>query len=172
MVVGHSLGAAYAPLVAKAWPLSSLVYLCPAPVGPLAKTAVGAPMRASREGFPFPSARDDGTSVWDPDLAIATIYPRLPVELARSLACRLKPGSAPVDAYPLSSPPEVPTSFIYARHDEFFEPAWSQWVAREVADVQPVELDTGHFPMIEAPNETAEILLDLALAAADRAVSD
>jgi pimeloyl-ACP methyl ester carboxylesterase len=38
--------------------------------------------------------------------------------------------------------------------------------------VQPVELDTGHFPMIEAPNETAEILLDLALAAADRAVSD
>ena len=170
VVIGHSLGAGYAPLVAKATLRSSLVYLCPAPVGPF--SGVGAPMRGSRKGFPFPPERDDGTSAWDPDVAISVIYPRLAPEAARGLARRLKPGSAPVDSYPLRTPPDVPTSFIYARHDEFFDPAWSRWVAVEAAGLEPVELDSGHFPMLEIPDELAEILLQPAFSAADPAVTD
>jgi pimeloyl-ACP methyl ester carboxylesterase len=164
-VIGHSLGADYAPIVAKATLRSSLVYLCPAPVGPFSR--VGAPMRASRKGFPFPPEGADGTSAWEPDVAISVIYPRLSPELAHTLARRLKPGSAPVDTYPLRTPPDVPTSFIYARHDEFFDPAWSRWVASEAAGLEPVELDTGHFPMIEAPDELAGILLDPDIGPAD-----
>jgi pimeloyl-ACP methyl ester carboxylesterase len=66
----------------------------------------------------------------------------------------------------------VPTSFIYARHDEFFDPAWSRWVAVEAAGLEPVELDSGHFPMLEIPDELAEILLQPAFSAADPAVTD
>lgn len=161
VVVGHSLGAAYAALVADARPGAVLVYLCPAPVGPFAE--VDAPMRSTREGFRFPPNGPDGNNSWDPEVAIATIYARLPTGEARALASRLKPGSSPADAYPSTGHRAPPTTFVYAHHDEFFEPDWSRWVAREVAGVEPVGLETGHFPMVEAPELVAEILLGPAL---------
>jgi pimeloyl-ACP methyl ester carboxylesterase len=157
VIVGHSLGTGYAPLIADARPGSSLVYLCPAPVGPFSET--GAPMPSTREGFEFPPNRSDGTSVWDPDVAIAAIYPRLEPETARVVAACLKPGASPSDAYPLATQPEVPTRIVYATYDEFFNPEWSRWVAREVAGVEPEALETGHFPMVEAPDLLAEVLL-------------
>src|SRR4051794_26943068 len=101
----------------------SLVYLCPAPVGPFART--GARVASGRKGFAFPPNRADGTSVWEPEAAIAAMYPRLPAEVARSLAERLRPGASPSDSYPLRGQPGIPTTFIYAAYDEFFEPAWS-----------------------------------------------
>jgi pimeloyl-ACP methyl ester carboxylesterase len=155
VVVGHSLGAGYAPIVASERPATSLAYICPAPVGPFARTS--APMPSTREGFSFPPNRPDGTSVWEPEAARTAIYSRLPETAARELAARLKPGASPKDAYPLSAPPQVPTAFAYARFDEFFAPAWSRWVARD-AGLQPVELKTGHFPMIEAPDTLAQVL--------------
>src|SRR5436190_23596003 len=45
VIVGHSLAAGYAPLVAAAHADSSLVYICPAPAGPFSDA--GAPMQAS-----------------------------------------------------------------------------------------------------------------------------
>jgi pimeloyl-ACP methyl ester carboxylesterase len=157
VVVGHSLAAGYAPLVAATVSGARLVHLCPAPTGPFA--SAGAPMRASREGFPFPPDRPDGTSVWEPGMAIAAMYPRLAPATARAVAAGLRPGSSPPDAYPLTAPPDVPTSVVYARYDEFFDPVWSRWVAREVAGVEPIELDTGHFPMLEDPDRLAAVLL-------------
>jgi pimeloyl-ACP methyl ester carboxylesterase len=160
VVVGHSLGTGYAPLIAAERPRSRLVYLCPAPIGPF--NDGGAPMPSAREGFRFPRNREDGTSVWDPDEAIAVLYPRLPPETAQAVAAELKPGASPADAYPLHEQPAVPTSVLYARHDEFFDPDWSRWIAREIAGVEPTELDTGHFPMLEAPDALAELLTRLA----------
>jgi pimeloyl-ACP methyl ester carboxylesterase len=156
VVVGHSLGAGYAPLLADALPQSSLVYLCPAPVGPFSQ--LGAPMPSTRAGFEFPANREDGTSVWDPELAIEVIYRRLPEDQARMVASCLRPGSSPADAYPLAAHPDVPTTFIYAAEDEFFEPEWSRWVARQALGIEPLEVGTGHFPMIENPDLLARLL--------------
>jgi pimeloyl-ACP methyl ester carboxylesterase len=156
VVVGHSLATGYAPLVVNEVPGASLVYLCPAPLGPFGGEA---PMRASRPGFPFPRNDPDGNSRWDPETAIMVMYPRLAPDVARALAERLKPGSSPSDGYPLSEPPDVPTTLIYAAHDEFFEPEWSRWVAVNVAHLDPVELETGHFAMLEAPDALAGRLL-------------
>lgn len=111
-----------------------------------------------REGFRFPPDRPDGTNVWDPDEAIRAIYTRLPPGVARALADQLRPGAFPADKYPLEKQPAVPTSVIYARHDEFFDPDWSRWLARNVVHVEPIELDTGHFPMIESPDVLSEVL--------------
>jgi pimeloyl-ACP methyl ester carboxylesterase len=160
VIVGHSLATAYAPIVADRLPRSSLVYLCPAPVGPFA--IAEAPMRSSQEGFEFPPKRADGTDTWEPEVAISVLYRRLPEAAGRSLARRLRPGASAIDAYPMSTPPDVPTTLIYAAHDEFFQPEWSKWVAQELVGVEPIELDTGHFPMVEAPAAVAEILLRVA----------
>lgn len=154
--MAHSLGAGYAPLLADSLPESEVVYLCPAPVGPF--NDVGAPMGSTRAGFEFPANRPDGTSAWDPEVAIGVIYRRLPEGQARMVASCLRPGASPADAYPLSEHPSVPTTFIYAEHDEFFEPEWSRWVAREVLGVEPLEIGTGHFPMVENPDVVTRLL--------------
>jgi pimeloyl-ACP methyl ester carboxylesterase len=157
VVVGHSLGAGYAPLIADALAGASLVHLCPAPVGPFAQRP--APMREYRPGFPFPPNGPDGNSTWERNAAIEAMYPRLAPDVARELAGRLKPGSAPADAYPGQGHPSVATTFLYGAHDEFFEPEWSRWAAREIAGVGPIEIDTGHFAMFEDPDRVVELLL-------------
>jgi pimeloyl-ACP methyl ester carboxylesterase len=160
VVVGHSLAAVYAPLVAVSRRESLLVYLCPAPAGPLARS--GAPMNAGREGFPFPPNRPDGTSVWEPQAAIDAMYPRLPDEMARAAAGNLHPAAPAAGAYPLAGQPDVRTALVYATEDEFFEPAWERWVARERLGVEPIEMPCGHFPMLECPDALADVLSGLA----------
>ena len=161
VVVGHSQSSALAPLVAAARPVSLLVYLCPRMA--TFATPEGAP-GAVREGFPFPPSRPDGTSVWDPDAAIEAMYARLPPDTARALAHRLRPMAMPPGDYPLSDHPGVPAALIYAAEDEFFEPAFERFMAREMLGIEPIELRSGHFPMVEDPDAVAELL--------DRSASD
>jgi pimeloyl-ACP methyl ester carboxylesterase len=166
VVLGHSMGSAYAPLVAVQLPGALLVHLCPR-LGPF-RSPPGAPT-IFREGFPFPPTRADRKSVWDPESAITAMYPRLPRQAASALAHRLLPMAPPADEYPLSSHPDVPTALIYATDDEFFEPAWERFMARELLGIQPIEITGGHFPMIEDPAALADLLDALAQKHADPA---
>lgn len=159
VVVGHSMGSAYATLVAVAHPGSLLVHLCPR-LGGLAPPP-GAP-RTFREGFPFPADRPDGTSVWDAEAAMAAMYGRLAPEAARLLVERLCPMAPPAGEYPLPRHPDIPTVLVYAADDELFEPAWERFMARELLGVEPVEIPGGHFPMAEAPDALAALLDRLA----------
>jgi pimeloyl-ACP methyl ester carboxylesterase len=159
VVVGHSQGTAYSTLVASAGPPALLVHLCPR-LGGFDEPA-GAPARF-REGVPFPADGPDGTSTWEPEAAIEAMYPRLPREAARALAERLRPMAPPPDEYPLAEHPQVPTALIYAAEDELFEPAWERFMARELLGVEPIELPTGHFPMVEDPDALGDLLSRLA----------
>jgi pimeloyl-ACP methyl ester carboxylesterase len=116
------------------------------------------------EGFPFPPDRDDGTSVWEPDAAIAAMYPRLPRETGRALAARLRPGASAPGPYPLDGHPDVPAVLVAALDDELFVPEWSRRVAAAVLHTEAIEIETGHFPMIEAPAELARLLDDRVIA--------
>ena len=89
------------------------------------------------------------------------MYPRLPPETARTLAERLRPGAAPAE-YPLPGHPDASTALIYATDDEFFEPAWERFMARELLGVEPIEIPGGHFPMVEDPEALADLLDRLA----------
>jgi pimeloyl-ACP methyl ester carboxylesterase len=160
VVVGHSMGSAYAPLVAAARPGSLLVHLCPR-LGPF-PSPPGAP-DPFRVGFAFPPSYPDGTSVWDPDEAIAAMYKRLPAHMAANLARRLRPMAPAPGEYPLPAHPDVATVLIYATDDEVFEPAWERFMARELLGIEPIEIAGGHFPMIEDPVALADLLDRVAL---------
>jgi pimeloyl-ACP methyl ester carboxylesterase len=159
VVVGHSVGSGYAPLVAAAQPGSLLVHLCPR-LGPFPPPP-GAPS-TFREGFPFPPRNEEGAMVWDPDAAVDAMYARLDPDTARALAQRLRPATSPPDEFPLPEHPDVPTVFVYASDDEIFEPEWQRFMARELLGVEPIEIPGGHFPMVEDPAALADLLDRLA----------
>jgi pimeloyl-ACP methyl ester carboxylesterase len=58
--------------------------------------------------------------------------------------------------------PPVPSAFVYARHDEVFTTEGMVWAARQVFGVEPIEIETGHTPQLEAPNDLADLLERLA----------
>jgi pimeloyl-ACP methyl ester carboxylesterase len=159
VVVGHSMSSAYAPLVADRKDGALLVHLCPSlsPFPPPAE----APDKFRPE-LPFPPAREDGSTMWDPETARESIYARLPEATARELAERLVPMAPPPDEFPLDGHPDVPTVLIYAAEDEFFNPEWERFMAREVLGLEPIEIPGGHFPMAEDPAGLAEVLASLA----------
>ena len=142
-----------APLIAAARPVSLLVLLCPGPL----PTLQGGPS-ALREGFPFPATRADGTNAWNADEAIATMYRRLPRDTARVLADRLQPMAPAPDEYPLPGHPEVPTVLVYASEDELFEPAVQRARGQALLGEEPVEIQSGHFPMVEDPDALVALL--------------
>ena len=147
VVVAHSQTSGLGPLVAVARPVSLLVYLCPR------MGTVDPPPDAPspyQPGFPFPPDRPDGTKVWEPQAAIDAMYPRLDPATASRLAERLRPMAMPAGGYPLTEHPQVPVAFVYAAHDEFFQPEFERIMARELG-VEPVELPGGHFPMPRTP---------------------
>jgi pimeloyl-ACP methyl ester carboxylesterase len=158
LVVGHSASSGYAAFVAAATPGSLLVHLCPR-LGPFPPPA-GAP-DTFRSDFPFPARNAAGATVWDAEVAIDAMYRRLPPATARALAARLRPGAPPA-AYPLPGHPDVPTVLVYATEDEFFEPAWERFMARELLGIEPTEISGGHFPMVEDPEALADLLDRLA----------
>jgi pimeloyl-ACP methyl ester carboxylesterase len=160
VVVGHSLGAIYAPIVAASRPGTRLVYLCPAPGGPLARRHP-AGLGPARPGFPFPAEDERGVGVWDRGTALEAMYPRLPPDVAERALADLRPGARQPSEYPLPELPPVPTVLVYARHDEFFKPEWERFLAAELG-IDAIELPTGHFPMLEAPDALADLLDELA----------
>lgn len=155
VVVGHSRGSAEAGIMAAQRDADLLVYLCPR-LGEFAAPD-GAPS-VYRGGFPYPPRRDDGATVWEPDAAIAAMYPRIDPITAHELARRLHPGASSTGAYPLAAPPDLRTALIYTTEDELFTPEWERFAARELLDVEPVEIPGGHFPMIESPDALAGVL--------------
>lgn len=159
MVVAHSQSSGLGTLVAAARPVSMLVYLCPRMGGVKLPDDAPAPFR---EGFRFPPDLPDGTSEWDPDSACEVMYPRLAPERARALVQHLRPMAMPPDDYPLDEHPDVPTALIYAADDEFFEPTFERFVAREVLGIDPIEIPGGHFPMVEDPGGLADLFDRLA----------
>lgn len=154
VVVGHSMSSPLAALVANERGGALLVHLCPR-LGGFAEPP-GAP-QTFRASVPFPEPRPDGRTVWDPEVAIASLYRRLPDEMARKLADRRVPMAMPAGDFPLPRHPDVPTVLIYAAEDEIFEPEWERFMARELLGIEPIEIPGGHFPMIEDPAGLAEL---------------
>jgi pimeloyl-ACP methyl ester carboxylesterase len=159
VIVGHSLSSDYAAVLATEVHECSVVHLCPRLGG------VPPPPRAprrTRPGFRWPAQDDGGGTTWDPQAAATGMYGRLEPALARELAARLRPLAPAPEPFPLTCHPDVPTTVVYAAEDEMFEPAWIRFMARELLGIEPIELPSGHFPMLEMPARLTAVLDDLA----------
>lgn len=159
VVVPHSAASGYGALVAERVDAALLIYLCPRLAELDAPAGAPAPFRP---GFPFPPRRPDGATVWEREAAIRTMYGRLDRAIAYRLADRLRPSAPPRGDFPMLGPPGVPRELVYTTEDEFFEPMWELFMAREVLRVEPVEIPGGHFPMAEMPDRLAALFDDLA----------
>jgi len=160
VVVPHSLGGLVGPVVAGRRALRALVYLCA--LVPEPGLSFGDQLSAADEPvLTFSGGRevdDQGRSHWpDPAATARIMYSDLAPEDARWAAERLR-FQAQRSQAELS--PELPAGLrvesIVGTGDMVVSPDWSRRVARERLGVEPVELPTGHFPMITH----AELLAD------------
>jgi alpha/beta hydrolase family protein len=143
IVVGHSLGGLTIPYVEA----QTHVFLT-ALVGDVTSwTDVFVP------GFGEGRVRDELGRSYYPDPAVAACELQYPAEHAH-LTSKLRP-QAPYGPDPLAVERPV---YIVCTRDGAIRPDWQRHLARDVLGVEPLELDSGHSPMVERPRELAALL--------------
>jgi pimeloyl-ACP methyl ester carboxylesterase len=110
-------------------------------------------------GFGNGRARDELGRSYFPDPAEAARQAQYPPELA-GLAGRLR-RQAPYDPEPVELPGR--RVYVVCARDAVIRPDWQRHLARDVLEVEPIELDAGHSPMLSHPRELAALLDSLAL---------
>lgn len=154
IVVGHSLGGLTIPLV----PARRLVFLT-AYVPEPGRALVERSDDAWGPGFAEAAVRDElGRSYW-PDLDAAARDLQYPPEAAGLAAKLRRQARRPAaDPSPLAALPDVERTFVVCASDYALPPEFQRRMAREELGVEPVELDTGHSPMLTMPRELAAVL--------------
>jgi pimeloyl-ACP methyl ester carboxylesterase len=148
IVVGHSLGGLTIPYVQA----GLHVFLCALVAGDDT-----ARQDVFGEGFGAGRERDQLGRSYYPDPKVAAAELQVPPEHAQ-LAEMLR-RQAPYGTDPRR--PDHP-AYIVCSRDAVIRPDWQRHAAREVLDVEPIELDAGHMPMLDSPRALAEILDGLA----------
>lgn len=162
VVVGHSLGGLSAPLVAMRRPVHTVVYL--AAFVPVPGDSMADQFRTSPEPVTLLEGGREtdelGRSRWtDAATTARTLFAGLcagDVEWAFPL---LRPQAQ----RPLQEPcpddlPDVRAISLVCSGDAVVNPSWSRRVARERLGGDPIELPTGHFPMMTDPELLADAL--------------
>ena len=106
----------------------------------------------------FGQSDELGRNWWQPEEAVRLIYRHLDPALATWAAERLRP-EADHGTYRLPAPPSLPSVYIHATEDEIYTPESRRWAARNIFGVEPIEIEGGHFPMLERPSELADVLV-------------
>jgi pimeloyl-ACP methyl ester carboxylesterase len=154
IVVGHSLGGLTIPLV----PARRLVFLCayvPEPGRALLERGAD----AWGPGFAESTVRDELDRSYWPDLDAAARDLQYPPEAAGLTAKLRRQARKPVaDPSPLAALPDVERTFVVCTSDYAIPPDFQRRMAREELGVEPVELETGHSPMLTLPRELATVL--------------
>lgn len=163
IVVGHSLGALVAPLVAHRLPIRRMVMLA---------GIVGAP-RASLESLAAEDADRDlplggadletdreGRFRFSAEGARRLLYHDCLPEAAEAAIARLRfQRSMWTEVADFDAWPRVETMSIICAEDRLVNPAWSKRVARERLGVEPIELPGGHSPFLAQPAALADALI-------------
>ena len=165
VVVGHSMMGLAIPLVPARRQVHRLVYLCafvPA-IGSSfnevrARESVEPDRRLQNVQF-----TEIGGNVWTigPDTARELFYHDAPPGLAEWAIPQLRPQAYRImgEATPLTTWPDVASSYILCRTDRAVDPGWARMVARERLGAEAIEMDGGHSPFLTRPAELA-VLLD------------
>jgi pimeloyl-ACP methyl ester carboxylesterase len=106
---------------------------------------------------------DEGRSYWgDREATIRLMYGDLEPEDASWAFERLRPQAQKSQGEPSpEASADLRVESIVGTRDGVVSPDWSRRVARERLGVEPVEIPTGHFPMITHPELLADRLAEL-----------
>ena len=157
-LVGHSLGAFTATLVASRLSARSLVLVAgmiPAPGERADDWFADTGWQAAVEE----QGRRDGGVTGNADPLVA-FYHDVPRPLAEEAMNRGRGQSdAPGrDPWPLETWPSVSTRFVVCAQDRFFPPGFMRRVVSERLGIVPNEIDAGHCVALSRPRELAELL--------------
>ena len=147
VVVGQSLGAFTAPLVAAQLGADLVVLIA----GMIPRPGETAGAWWENTGYRSEVGVDD---------PVAAFLHDVPPPIAAE-AARVERGQASAvmdDPWPLDAWPDVPTRFVLCRQDRFFPADWMRGVVRERLGIVPDEIDTGHCPALARPRELADLL--------------
>jgi pimeloyl-ACP methyl ester carboxylesterase len=162
LVVGSSLGAVTACVVASRRPVRGLVTVCgvvPAAGRAVAEDAAEMTQPAFAASI---DANPDGSTTFRPDAACEIVFHDSEPELAREAASRLRRQAARplVEPCPFDALPDVPRMGIVSDLDRLLRPEWLDRAVRERLGVEPTVLTGDHAPMLSQPDRLAALLLD------------
>ena len=160
VVVGQSLGAFAASLVAARLEVAELVLV--APMIPVPGETAGEWWAAVKheEAIAPLIRRLGGMSTWGPAELAEVFLHDVPPDIASAAEQFVgAPGPGMFrEPWPLSAWPEVPTRVLAPREDRLFPLAFQRRVARERLGLPVEELPGGHVPMLARPGELADRL--------------
>lgn len=156
IVVGHSFGGFVTPLVdARAH-----VYLCA--FVPLPGQPPVAVLRGALDPDFGGTERDElGRSYWPSvEAAAEHLYAGHERRWAEWAFPQLRPQAPRVatEPCPLTRLPNAPARLVLARDDPAIRAEWLRETSRGVFGREAIEVDGGHFPMLDRPAELADVL--------------
>jgi len=161
IIVGHSAGGMYLPLVAERWPPRRMVFL--AAVIPRPGVSI---MDQFRSDASMMNPAWIGKNPMDDEVALEfTLHDCPPERLNWALSTRVLfyAERGMQEPCPLKSWPSVPASYISCADDRTITPAWQRKAAREFLGVEPLELPGGHCPNVSRPQALADVLESIGL---------
>ena len=170
IVVGHSLGGIWIPLVPTLRPVRLLVFLAafvPRPGISADEEFERGEYELAPDGKRGRDSDELGRSHWvDEAAAVETLFHDCPPPQARSNAARLGPQeqSTSGEPSPLDAWPAVPSTYIRCTADRMYPPSVGPRMAARVG-AETLEIDTGHSPFCARPGELAALLESAARAA-------
>lgn len=144
VVVGHSAGGLFVPLVADRLGAKLQVFVA---------GLVPQPRETADEWFDHVG--------WTPTGSADPFYHDVPGELAAEAMARERPTSAKLAEapWPRSALPTIPARFVVTTQDRFIAPGVQQHVATtRLGITDPDEIDSGHCANLSQPVELARIL--------------
>jgi pimeloyl-ACP methyl ester carboxylesterase len=170
VVVGQSLGAFAASLVAARIEVSQLALVAPMIPAP-GETAGDWWAAVKHDEAIAPLIQRLGPmSAWGPEALAEVFLHDVPAEIA-SEAERFNgiPGPGMFrEPWPLSAWPQVPTHVLAPRDDRLFPLAFQRRVVRERLGLPVEEMPGGHVPMLARPGELADRLAAISAGGAGR----
>jgi len=161
VVVGQSLGAFTAPLVAARIPVAALVLVAPMIPAP-GETAGEWWAAVGHQQAIAPLVRRFGPlSSWGPEALREVFLHDVPADIAQA-AERFNGTPGPGmfrEPWPLEAWPDAPTHVLAPRDDRLFPLAFQRRVTAERLGLAVEELAGGHLPMLARPRELAARLI-------------
>ncbi len=165
VLVVHSRAGNVGPRVAARLALDRIVYLC-SPLPLFKETAATeimeqAPARNSTTFRAGITNESNGLTSFNPLLAAEVFYNECTAQQSTAATGQLRLQRANNYELALPSLPAIPSSYIYTRNDKVINQDYSQFVAREVLSVEPIEIEGDHSPFLSNPQQLAATLLSL-----------